>query len=109
VARRDGLSNDDLRRLAIATRDALGSGIVGLIGLAPDGAKVALSVAVSKDLVERGANAGTVAHAAAKAVGGGTAKQADVVAGGGPNTAAIDEALALLEEQAKQAAAAAAG
>ncbi|MBM3672463.1 MAG: alanine--tRNA ligase [Actinobacteria bacterium] len=109
VARRDGLSNDDLRRLAIAARDALGSGIVGLIGLAPDGAKVALSVAVTKDLVERGANAGTVAQAAAKAVGGGTAKQSDAVAGGGPNIAAIDEAFALLEEQAKQAAAAAAG
>ena len=35
VVRRDGLAGDDLRRLAIATRDALGSGVVALVGVQP--------------------------------------------------------------------------
>ena len=109
VARQDGLTNDEIRGLAIATRDALGSGVVGLVGVAPDGAKASIAVALSKDLVERGANAGAVAAEAARALGGGTGKQADVVAGGGPNAAAVDEALALLERRAKEAAATAAG
>ena len=33
VVRRDGLTPGELRTLAIATRDALGSGIVALVGL----------------------------------------------------------------------------
>ncbi|MEX0665251.1 MAG: alanine--tRNA ligase [Acidimicrobiia bacterium] len=109
VARRDGLTNDEIRGLAIATRDALGSGVVGLVGITPDGEKAAIAVAVSKDLVERGANAGAVSAEAAKVLGGGTGKQADVVAGGGPNAGAVDEALALLGRRAKEAATGAAG
>jgi alanyl-tRNA synthetase len=109
VVRQDGLSNDEIRGLAIATRDALGSGVVGIVGVAPDGAKASIAVAVGKDLVEHGANAGEIAAEAAKALGGGTGKQADVVAGGGPNANAVDEALALLERRAKEAAANAAG
>jgi len=108
VERRDGFGNDDLRRLAIATRDALGSGIVGLVGVTPDGQKAAVAVAVSKDLIERGVVAGEVAADAAKALGGGTGRQPDVVAGGGPNANAVDEARALLEQRVKEAAASAA-
>jgi alanyl-tRNA synthetase len=104
VARRDGLTNDGLRRLAIATRDALGSGIVGLVGVTPDGAKAAVAVAVTKDLIERGTTAGAVAGDAARALGGGTGKQPDVAVGGGPNAGAVDEALALLTQRAKEAA-----
>jgi alanyl-tRNA synthetase len=103
VAQRDGFGNDDLRSLAIATRDALGSGIVGLVGVTPDGEKAAVAVAVSKDLVERGVTAGDIAADAAKALGGGTGRGADVVAGGGPNASAVDEARALLENAAHAA------
>ncbi len=104
VARRDGFTNDGLRRLALATRDALGSGIVGLVGVTPDGGKAAVAVAVSKDLIERGVTAGGIAGDAARALGGGTGKQPDVAVGGGPNAGAVDEAHALLSQRAKEAA-----
>jgi len=103
VARRDGLTNDGLRRLALATRDALGSGIVGLVGVTPDGTKAVVAVAVSKDLVATGTTAGAVAADAARALGGGTGKQSDVAVGGGPNAEAVDEAQALLARRAREA------
>ncbi|HEY8217329.1 MAG TPA: alanine--tRNA ligase [Acidimicrobiia bacterium] len=96
VARRDGFTNDGLRKLALAARDALGSGVVALVGLTPDRAKAAVAVAVSKDLVEHGLSAGAIAGDAARAVGGGTGKQPEVAVGGGPNADAVDDALALL-------------
>ena len=52
-------------------------------------------VAVTKDLVADGVSAADVARDAARALGGGTGKQADLAVGGGPNVAAVDEALAL--------------
>ncbi len=96
VARRDGFTGDELRQLAIATRDALGQGIVALAGLAPDGTKAGLVVAVTKDVVGRGVSAADLARDAAKALGGGTAKNPELVQGGGPKVEAIDDALALL-------------
>ena len=107
VARRDGYPPDDLRRLALAVRDALGSGIAAVIGLGPDGAKAGIAVAVSADLVEAGAAAGVVAAGAAEALGGGTAKQADVVVGGGPKVAGVDDAIARVGAAAREAVAAA--
>ena len=104
IARRDGLTNDGLRRLALATRDALGSGIVGFVGVTPDGAKAVVAVAVSKDFVGAGVTAGALAADAARALGGGTGKQPDVAVGGGPNAGAVDEAETLLAQRAKEAA-----
>ena len=103
VARRDGRSVDELRHLAIAVRDALGSGIVGLVGTGPDPAKAVLAVAVSRDLVDRGVAAGAVAKPAAGALGGGTGSAPDVAVGGGPNAAAIDDARAALDREAHDA------
>jgi alanyl-tRNA synthetase len=97
VTRRDGLTPGDLRTLAIATRDALGSGVVALVGVDASGAKAGLAVAVSKDKVEAGWSAAELARDAAKALGGGTAKHADAVQGGGQNVDAIDDALGLLD------------
>ena len=104
VARRDGLGNDELRRLGIATRDALGSGIVALVGAAPDGEKAAVVVAVSKDLVAKGVSASAIAADAARAINGGVGKQADVAVGGGRDASGVDAALASLEQRAKEAA-----
>ena len=101
VMRRDGLANDDLRRLALATRDALRSGIVAVVGTGPDGTKAGLAVAVSKDRVDAGASAADLAREAAKLLGGGTNKGADLAVGGGPNVAAIDDAVALLDRNAR--------
>ena len=46
-----------------------------------------------------GASAAELARDAAKALGGGTAKHADVVQGGGQNVDAVDDALALLDRR----------
>ena len=103
VAERRDLGPDDLRRLALATRDRLGTGVVALVGVAPDGKKAGLAVAISSDLVARDVSAAAIAAPAAKALGGGTAKNPEVVQGGGPNVAAVDEALALVRKQADAA------
>jgi alanyl-tRNA synthetase len=103
VARRD-LPNDDLRRLALATRDALGSGIVALVGaVPPERDKAALVVAVSADLVGKGLSAGEIAGPAAKLLGGGTAKNPEVVVGGGKNPGAVDDALEAVRAGARAA------
>jgi alanyl-tRNA synthetase len=103
AARRDDLDPGELRRLVLATRDAVGSGIVALVGLGPDQKKAGIAVAVTKELVDRGVSAADLAAKAAKALGGGTAKNADVVSGGGPNVDAVDEALTLVRRQATEA------
>jgi alanyl-tRNA synthetase len=91
------------RLLAEAIRDALGSGIVGLVGVNPDGTKAGVVVAVSKNLVARGVGAGTVAADAAKILGGGTGKQTDTAVGGGPNASSVDEALRAVRDRARAA------
>jgi alanyl-tRNA synthetase len=110
VARRDGLTNDELKTLAIATRDALTSslpdgpgGVVALAGLGPDGTKANVVVALTRARAAAGASASDVARDAARALGGGTGKQADLAVGGGPKVAAIDDALAALEAAARDA------
>jgi alanyl-tRNA synthetase len=103
VERRDGFTNDTLRKLAIATRDVLGTGVVGLVGVTPEGDKAVVAVAVSKDLVAQGVMAGSIAKDAAVAVGGGVGKQADVAVGGGPKAEAVDDALVALRDAASGA------
>jgi len=99
IVRRDGLSNDDLKRLAQETVRKLGSGVVAIAGTGPDGVKAGVAVSVSKDLIERGVSADAIARPAAKALGGGVGKGADAVVGGGPNAGGLDEALRLVREQ----------
>ena len=99
IARYDRLGNDDLRRLAAETLRALGSGVVALAGTGPDGVKAGIAVAVSKDLVTRGVTADTIARPAARALGGGVGKGADMVVGGGPNSDGIEEALDQVRQQ----------
>ena len=103
VARRDGLAPNELRTLAVSTRDQLGSAVVALVGLGPDGSKAGLAVAVSKDRVGAGVSAAGLAASAARVLGGGTAKNADVVQGGGPRVESIDEALTLLRDAVRAA------
>ncbi len=103
VVRRDGVAGDDLRRITLAARDALGSGVVAILGASPDGKKAAIAVAVSKDLVEKGVSAAAIGGPVAKTLGGGTGKNADFVQGGGQNVAGLDGALALAREQAEAA------
>jgi alanyl-tRNA synthetase len=103
VDRRDGLGADELRRLALAVRDALGTGIVGLVGVGADPAKAGLVVAVSKDLVGHGVDAKQIANPAAAVLGGGAGGTPEVSSGGGSNPGDVDEALEMLVRQAKDA------
>ena len=103
AVRRDGLEADALRLLAVATRDALGSGIVAIVGANPDGTKASVAVAVSKDLVEQGVTAADIGRPAAQALGGGTGKGADFVQGGGPKVDGLGDALQVAREAARAA------
>ena len=76
---------------------------MALVGLSPDGAKAGLAVALGKQLVGAGASAAEIAREAAQALGGGTAKNAELVVGGGPNVGAVDDALERLRAAASAA------
>lgn len=90
VARVDGLDRDDLRSLTVAIRDRPEVRAAVLIG-APTGGGVALAAAVTAD---SGLKAGDLIAPAARAVGGGGGKGADIAVAGGRNPEAIEEALA---------------
>jgi alanyl-tRNA synthetase len=102
AVRRDGLTPDDLRRLAVATRAHLDEGVVAVVGAGPDGSTAGIVVAVTSGLTER-ASAAEIAAPAAKALGGGTAKNRELVVGGGKNVDAVEEALALVRKHATDA------
>ncbi len=103
VARRDGFDPDGLRRLVAGVRDEMGSGIVVIAGAAADPAKAAIAAAVSKDLQERGVSAAEVVADAARTLGGGTAKNPDLVVGGGKKPEGVDGALGQAREKAGDA------
>jgi len=100
VTRFDGLGSGDLKQLAQETVRTLGSGVVALVGAA-DG-KAAIAVAISKDVVARGASADAIAKPAVQKLGGGVGKGAEAVVGGGQNVDGIDDALAVARELAAQ-------
>ena len=64
-----------------------------IVGAVFDG-KVALTAAVSKELIEKGLNAGDCVKAAAKIVGGGGGGRPDLAEAGGRFEDKLDEALA---------------
>jgi len=89
VARRDGVGRDELRDLAIAVRDQPGiRGVV--VGGAPEGGGVAIVAAVTSD---GGLHASDLIADAAKAVQGGTGKNAELAVAGGRDASRLDEAL----------------
>ncbi|MDQ1475152.1 MAG: alanyl-tRNA synthetase, partial [Actinomycetota bacterium] len=100
VARVDDLGSGDLKQLAQETLRTLGTGVVALVGAA-DG-KAAIAVAVSKDLIARGASADAIAKPAVQKLGGGVGRGEASVVGGGQNVAGIDDALAVARELAAQ-------
>jgi alanyl-tRNA synthetase len=99
VSRRDGLTPDELRRLAQETLRVIGSGIVALLGETPDG-KAGIAVAVSKDLQDAGASAAELGRPAASALGGGGGKNPDVFIGSGARADAVDDAMQIVRERA---------
>jgi alanyl-tRNA synthetase len=101
AVRRDGLGKDDLPRLATATRAALGTGVVVIVGVS--GERPSIAVAVSKDLVARGVSAAAIAAPATSILQGGTGKGAELAIGGGKNAAGVDEALDVARRAAEEA------
>jgi alanyl-tRNA synthetase len=90
VARRDGLTADQLRELALATRAEPGVRAVVLAGT-PDGERVSLVSAVAKDA---GLVASDLIAGAARIVGGGAGRSPELAMAGGRDVTRIDDALA---------------
>lgn len=87
VARRDGLSADELRTLAQAVHRRDGVTAV-VLGGSPDGTKVAIVAVTGGD-----PDAGTVVKQVAQVVGGGGGGSAEVAVAGGRDPGRLDEAL----------------
>jgi alanyl-tRNA synthetase len=95
AARRDHLSRDRLRQLAMAVRDRPGQRAAVLAGT-PDGRGVALVAAVARS---SGLVASDLLREAAKVVGGGGGNDPEVAVAGGRDVARIDEALGVVRAQ----------
>ena len=89
VAAVEGLDRDQLRDLAIATRDRPGVAAV-VLGAAPDGGGAALVAAVAPDCE---LNAGELIAEAAVTIGGGGGRDAKLAIAGGRDPSRLDEAL----------------
>lgn len=99
VLRRDSEPVDDLRKMAVALRTAIGSGIVA-IGTVSNG-KANLIVGVSKDLVDRGVSAQTLVVEGANLLGGGGGGKPDLAVSGGPSVDQLDGALMAVQATAR--------
>ncbi|HEV2758418.1 MAG TPA: DHHA1 domain-containing protein, partial [Acidimicrobiales bacterium] len=89
VARVDGTTRDELKDLALAIRDQPDvRGVV--LGGVPDGGGVSLIAAVVKN---SGLDASQLIAEAARTVGGGGGRGADVAVAGGRDSSRLDEAL----------------
>ncbi|MDZ7677208.1 MAG: alanine--tRNA ligase [Acidimicrobiales bacterium] len=94
VVRRDDLSRDELRDLAVAIREQ--PEVRGaILGSAPESGGVAIVAAVAPD---SGLHASELIGPAAKMVGGGTGKNAELAVAGGRDPDRLDEALDLVRE-----------
>lgn len=91
---------NNLRHNAERLKDKLGSSVV-LLGAVIDD-RVALVCFVSKDLIERGLNAGKIVGAAARAAGGGGGGRPDMAQAGGKDVDQLSNALAVAQEMVKK-------
>jgi alanyl-tRNA synthetase len=86
----ENVDRDGLRQLVDSLRQKLGSGVIAL-GM-PDGDKVALILAVTKDLTAK-VHAGKLIQALAKQVGGSGGGRPDLAEAGGKDTSALNSTL----------------
>ena len=99
-----GIEMKDLKSLADEAKAKVGSGIVAIVGVAPDG-KAGVVVGVTADLVGR-FNAVDFVRIAAERLGGkGGGGRPDMAQAGGPDGGKIEAALAAVEEALRQKAA----
>jgi alanyl-tRNA synthetase len=90
VTSADGVEPEGLRLLAMQIRDRMGSG-VAIVGSERQG-KASLVVVVSRDLVEAGVSASSIAAAAATVVGGGASRDPELAQAGGPDGERLPDA-----------------
>jgi alanyl-tRNA synthetase len=100
VSLRKDASVDDLRKLATALRDELGSGVV-VVGSTSNG-KANLVAATSKDLVGRGVSSSPFVSTGAKILGGGGGGKPDMAVAGGPQTDQIAKALEAVTDEVRR-------
>ncbi|GJD34816.1 alanine--tRNA ligase [Methylobacterium aerolatum] len=99
----EGVEMRDLKSLADEGKSRLGSGIVAIVGVAPDG-KAGLVVGVTEDLTGR-FDAVALVRAGSEALGGkGGGGRRDMAQAGGPNGANAQAALDAIEQALGQAA-----
>jgi len=99
----EGVEMRDLKSLADEGKTRLGSGIVAIVGVAPDG-KAGLVVGVTEDLTSR-FDAVALVRAGSEALGGkGGGGRRDMAQAGGPNGANAQAALDAIEQALGQAA-----
>ena len=92
-----GIEMKDLKSLADEAKTKVGSGVVAIVGVAPDG-KAGVVVGVTPDLTAR-FNAVDFVRIAAECLGGkGGGGRPDMAQAGGPNGAGADKALAAITE-----------
>jgi len=91
---------DELRKLAVALRDELGSGVV-VVGSTSNG-KANLVAASSKDLVGKGISSQSFLSSGAKVLGGGGGGKPDLAVAGGPNEGEIGKALKAVEDEVRR-------
>jgi alanyl-tRNA synthetase len=92
----EGIEIKDLKSLADEGKKQVGSGVVAIVGVTPDG-KAGLVVGVTADLTQR-FNAVDLVRKGAEALGGkGGGGRPDMAQAGGPDGAKADAALAAIE------------
>jgi alanyl-tRNA synthetase len=92
-----GIEMKDLKSLADEAKTKVGSGVVAIVGVAPDG-KAGVVVGVTPDLTAR-FNAVDFVRIAAECLGGkGGGGRPDMAQAGGPDGAGADKALAAITE-----------
>lgn len=93
----EGVEMRDLKGLADEGKSRLGSGIVAIVGVAPDG-KAGLVVGVTEDLTGRYDAVGLVRAGAGHLGGKGGGGRRDMAQAGGPDGTGADAALAAIAE-----------
>lgn len=96
AARVDAASADSLREISDWLRDKMGSGIVALGAVLND--RPTISIGITRDLVDEGADARTYARELGKVIGGGGGGRADMAQAGGRDASRLDAALARAPE-----------
>ena len=100
AARVDAASADSLREISDWLRDKMGGGIVVLGAVLND--RPTISIGITRDLVDKGADARTYARELGRVIGGGGGGRADMAQAGGRDASRLDAALARAQDLARE-------